>query len=1078
MMPPPQSPLHPSADGARNRIDVVANGGVCSRVRQPQFWQLGLAAALCCATLPPPLVAQLRAPVDGGRTRSLGQPYTWNFNVGASTGALNDAGPGGLNALVRLGTWRSIGNPVVQGLTFGLEGYGGSRRGSLDGGMRMRIAAPLFRVAGGLDFNATTGAAHPIYSFVHPGRRGGLFGDGTMARLDFMPTRGNSVTFGIEIPMRRDVPTGRTRPPTDRVRVTGPPRRPAAADLPRTPALVAAMRDLTDAAEMIRLLGVPFLGRDLPERRPPPVPSALAELHRRLFPRGAAAAGAPTGTRTIESEARRFHGAVEAAFVAVLEAPVAVGGATAADASGADGMTRAPRVRADAIARAARRILLVDVLLPYDRLLGQSRTPDTILRFGFRAQGNFLRWMHNEGGLSDGEATLVMAVFTQLLDVIELERHALSETWGEPRFVWLPLQYALRPEDHDTQAELDAIVELAVEQRFTEHNFVSYVINEQFQSHLNRTILEARDYHVLVTHDFRGIDDRGKPDEVAYYQTVRGYLAAMTARVREYDSTGTFPTYLILHDQWYYSLRHAPLFLKLLEDPTRHHVRLPRAQREWSATIDSAQAALRAAIAGSSLLQEQRRLFGDDWLRDLVKVHVNVTNRPDPSFWSWTLIPGLPIQDNMLRDHRKLVFYDISEADPNRGQAIYTGAGVGEHYSNETWEDRALLVQGPATLQLKAAVRHLLLDNGFREDRIPHALRPVPRPDDYDARRRAAVAGRDWPLRALAANNGSGFLPKEVNVAKAVLYTLMPSGSVISVPDSFWNSEFWGAALFGASLRGVRVLVIAPSHQSNSVEVPGTQLLSRELLSRMLAARIAFKPHLDSTGGLLALGIFDSAVEVTDIAGKVDAVKDQFDASPWLRKLFGFPPSVYPQLRSLGDRIRRLGGRPASCRFERDERTRIHLKANLFASLEAWSMMTLPDWGDITWDFVLARAAQIQGGAIGVCGLTSSGDEENSIIDVGGDKMQKWYGGLDSVTQERAIFYNVMGSQNQNTRSMLMDAEDALVVAKWPSVIPWLDMISLIGQSHWVETQAEIDRYLPNMGPIRRTITHWGRLAY
>ena len=51
-----------------------------------------------------------------------------------------------------------------------------------------------------------------------------------------------------------------------------------------------------------------------------------------------------------------------------------------------------------------------------------------------------------------------------------------------------------------------------------------------------------------------------------------------------------------------------------------------------------------------------------------------------------------------MRDHRKVVFYDISEDDPYRGEAIFTGAGIGEHYANLSWEDRSLLLRGPAAL--------------------------------------------------------------------------------------------------------------------------------------------------------------------------------------------------------------------------------------------------------------------------------------------------------------------------------------------------------------------------------------------
>ncbi len=1004
-------------------------------------WTLAILCA--CAATAAPALAQLRPTSEGGRTRSLGLPLVWDFTVGASSPALDLSGTDAVGAQARFGATRSIGNPVVQGLTFNLEAYAGTRRNEFDGGLRARLGMPISRVTWGLDFNGTSNDLQPVWSYTHPGRRGGLFIDGTLFRVDWHPTRDRSLTVGLEIPLRRDVPTGRTRPTEDRVHLTGPPRLPPPTVLPQDAVLSASLDEMADASEWIRQLAVPFLGRDDPGRGPA-VPTSLAELHRRF-------AMDATGT-TVESEARRFHDALARALGRVL----------------GDGPNVTPS-RGEPAARAMRQILLDEVLLPYDRLLGQVRAPDTIRRFGYRAQGRYRIWLHAAGGASPAQSDQAMTILTFVIDLIEEARARTSAAWLDARFSWLPLQYGLRPEEHDQQEELDALVERATEERFTDGNFASYVINEQFQLQLRRTIAAAEEYHVLVTHDFRGYDDRGFPDVFAY-EAAQAYLAAMTARVKAYDGTGRFPTYLIIHDMWYYSLRGAPLFLTLLEDPTHHRVRLPRAYRRWEETLAAAQEELRRAIAGSALLQAQRQQYGDDWLRALVKVHVNVTNRPDPTFWSWTLIPGLPIQDNMLRDHRKLAFYDVSEQDPNRGQAIYTGAGVGEHYANDSWEDRSLLVQGPANLGLKYAVRQLLLDHGFREDRIPYPLQPRPLAPGYEALVSSTASRASWPVRALGAHNGSGYLPKDVNVAKAVLYTLMPSGSVIAVPDSFWNSEFWGAALFGAALRGVRVMVIAPSYASNSVEVPGTQLLGRELLSRMLAARQAFAPQIRASEGTLLLGVFDTDVGVTDLVGKAKAVQRTFRENEALQAYFGFPPTVWGELDQLIERYGHLAA-PVDTTgvIERDLRTRIHLKSNLFASREAWTMMGSPWWGQVLRSFFGARFAQVQ---------TRRSGLQEPLLEVATGEVQAWRNGLADSTRQRVVFYSIMGSQNQNTRSMVMDAEVALVVARWPGVIPWIDVVALAGQSHWVDSQGDIDRFMPPMGKVRTAMTHWARLAY
>ncbi len=1004
------------------------------------------------------LLAQSTAPAAGGRTVSLGQPSPWDWSAGVASGALNPTraadreGP-----QARLGVYRAIANPVVGIMGVSVEGYAGSRSGEADGGVRARLMLPFARVGFGADMTARGGGPRSMVSATLALRRGGLFRDGSVLRIDYVPSRGRSLTVGVERPIFTQVPPGRTRPYRDHARITGPPLAPPARG-PASGALAAELETIRDGARRIRALTAPFLGRDEPPRAggpsvpslsgTAPVPAHLREVRWAL----ASAAGDPP--TTIETAARDYHDALDRAFAVAAAVDHAAG------------------ARIGAIAR---QVLLDEVLLPYDRLLGQTKRPDSTRPLARRAMAAFAFRLAADPDLSEPQRESAATVYGELLEMVEESRAAIAASWKDSRFVWLPLQLALRPEEHDSQAELDALVARAVESRFTEGNFVSYVINEQFQYQLSRTIRAAEEFHVLWTHDFRGVDDVGDPDEMAFRHVVRSYFAAMTQRVREFDRTGRFPTYIVIHDQWYYSVRKGRLFLELLEDPTRHQLRLPRAFGAWEDTIRVAQAELRAAIAASARLQEARRLHGDRWLRDLVKVHVSVTNRPDETFRSWRLIRGLPVADNMLRDHRKLVFYDLSEEDPYRGEAMYTGAGVGEHYSNLSWEDRSLLVRGPALLGLKAEARRVLEENGLTPDEIPFPLRARPVATDYQARVTAAVASGEWPLRALSVQSGSGYLPKQVNVAKAVLYTMMPSGSVIMVPDSFWASEFWGAALFGASLRGARVLVIAPSNASNSVEFFGTQLLTRELLSRLLVARDAFAPELTATGGQLRVGIFDSDLPVADVPGKVAAVRRTFETTPWLRELFGFPADVYNDLNALEEQLRPLSTTTRGTGvFEYDRRTKLHLKANHFASREAWVLMTLPNWGEFTWSFVTQRIAQVQNRE----SVMAFERPSDPLLDIGSGALRDWYDALDPAARERVVFYTMMGSQNQNFRSMVTDAEDAFLVARWPSVIPYLDAIALVGQSHWVESQREIDTFLPPIARIKVRLTHWARLVH
>jgi phosphatidylserine/phosphatidylglycerophosphate/cardiolipin synthase-like enzyme len=76
------------------------------------------------------------------------------------------------------------------------------------------------------------------------------------------------------------------------------------------------------------------------------------------------------------------------------------------------------------------------------------------------------------------------------------------------------------------------------------------------------------------------------------------------------------------------------------------------------------------------------------------------------------------------------------------------------------------------------------------------------------------------------------------------------------------------------------------------------------------------------------------------------------------------------------------------------------------------------------------------------------------------------------------VFYSLIGSQNQNDRSMVVDAEVAFVISGWPSIIPYLDLISLVGLSRWIQDTADLDALIPPQSEWRRRIARWARIAF
>ena len=160
-------------------------------------------------------------------------------------------------------------------------------------------------------------------------------------------------------------------------------------------------------------------------------------------------------------------------------------------------------------------------------------------------------------------------------------------------------------------------------------------------------------------------------------------------------------------------------------------------------------------------------------------------------------LPFVP--DTVMLDHRKLFFYDVTEEDPGRGAAAFTGTGVGAAYANPNWEDRGLLVSGPSLLGLKDAARQLLLSQGFAEDDIPAPLRPRPRPSDYDALV-AELEAEGHRARGINVHNEPGYAYKETTFLQSLLYTLAPPDTMILAPDSIWANPLWAGQLAEAAL--------------------------------------------------------------------------------------------------------------------------------------------------------------------------------------------------------------------------------------------------------------------------------------
>ncbi|MGH7678989.1 MAG: hypothetical protein ACRENU_11020, partial [Gemmatimonadaceae bacterium] len=682
-----------------------------------------------------------------------------------------------------------------------------------------------------------------------------------------------------------------------------------------------------------------------------------------------------------------------------------------------------------------------------------------------RAHANFVAWLRLSSGLGVSTQASLAAVHAGWLEIVERVHRSLMRQWRDSRLVWLPVQLALTDSDYDEQAEVDALIERVVGRPFTDENAMTYLRSSEIPLEIARSIFAARDYHVLWTHDFAGQRDRTKSlDEVSYAMVADAYLPALTAAVQRYDSVRVLPVYMILLDQFYYAQRNGRLWMDILENPLHAPISLPGHDPALESHLRRRQEELRAAVKKSWRLQQDATANGGDrWLADVIKVNVNIILPSDFSFRSRHIVPGWPIvPDNVTRDHTKTAFYDLSESDPYRGATIVMGVGIGEHYASDTWEDRGYRVRGPAALEAREAARRALQRHGLTEKSIPFPLRAngtVPKAEN----------GK-YIGRALQVHNEAGFGKKESSVARAMMYNLAPPGSVLIVPDPIWVSDTWAAMLAGAAARGCRVFIISPSEPNNPNPHPPLFALQHDVMLRLLQSRDRMSEQLRRTGGELRIGLFTGRAYTSDVAGRIAEVREGLRRNPWIRDLIPFDNRTLAVLdRAIAATESDGADASSMARDERPRAPQLHQKTQLLARPGAIAALVRQPG----WDQVLARAMRAQSRETtrftDQLGFTTPDVDSSAIMST--DAMLQGFERDRPQAERKAVsFYFSLGTQNQDPRGLMQDAEATMIVSGLHAAAGVVDLYYIMARSTWIDTRAQLDALVPRPGRLMRML--------
>jgi len=711
------------------------------------------------------------------------------------------------------------------------------------------------------------------------------------------------------------------------------------------------------------------------------------------------------------------------------------------------------------------------VVVPYDQRFGREKEPSHAGGFCAGALTEFEGFLDGAAAadtLAAAARPVCREIFRQVLRCVERASRQAVARWRESflhwddrgRLAWLPLNYGLQPDQFDSQAEWDSLLGALTEQPFTGANTIRYLMMERFHVELKRIIRETEHYQVTVVHDFRGQDPTGATDIYGWDIVAGGYLAAFVRAVRDLDAgrRAQLPQFFLFLDQHYYKANHERGIVSYLEnlfEPPALRLEDPQIAYQVGAWHDS----LRLTIAASPTFSG----LGRARLRQLFKVHVNITYPFDPAF----------NLDMTQRDHRKVAFRDVTEDDPAAGAAVFTGQGVGAHYNGTGWEDRSLLVRGSALVQLKTEVRRLFLAQGFRPDEVPECLRERPYADDYAARcARLRRAGWDTPLDLVTNETGYGY--KKASVSKAAIYNLAPRASTVLSFDSLWISDFWAGMFVGAALRGARMFPLGPTPRNAPSNGAPPLYFLRENLDLLFRAQQYFGEDIAAADGALRVGLYAHDAPTTDLRRRIEAFLKSRATQPVLREYFPFVPGIDSLLGAVVRQFSEVPGMALSLR----PRPYLHLKYQLFASREGFAITHRPEWVNVLRRHVQIRQEELAGKRTE--GLTPEILDTPDPADPAAPTLLPAFeaelAAADSTAPGRVIYTCSLGSHNQNPRSLLLDGEVLVNVSGYHSLVTTADFIFILGIANWPSTREEFDRLYPPQSlpawcrPLGRTL--------
>ena len=136
----------------------------------------------------------------------------------------------------------------------------------------------------------------------------------------------------------------------------------------------------------------------------------------------------------------------------------------------------------DLAARRARAGLLTYLLIPFDAQFGRVKDKQYDLSgLTGAVKADFQRWLTDSLGVANERRLANRLNHRRPQREIKAVHQRISKQWDDSRRVWLPLQLALTPEEHDDQVEIDALIARVIGRPFTRRNQITYLNADRMQ---------------------------------------------------------------------------------------------------------------------------------------------------------------------------------------------------------------------------------------------------------------------------------------------------------------------------------------------------------------------------------------------------------------------------------------------------------------------------------------------------------------------------------------------------------------------------------------------------------------------